>query len=277
MIDFSNVIIGKDYDRPTLARMWGYESHHAIDKGVVTPKGENQIILFITKEKQKEATQYQNSKEQDILFWEGEKGHGNDKRIILQKDFIYVFYRERHHSSFVYQGRAHLRSLSLEATRPSKFTFYLVDQKVSAKQIVEEVEHTYGLTETEKEAIIKSRRGQGLYRRKTIELWKGCSVTGFTKKSILIASHIKPWKVSTNEERITAYNSLLLVPTLDRLFEKGFVGFEHSGKILLSNKMEQDNWDRAGIDNSMRLRSVPDGIKKYLDYHAEYIFDLVDK
>ena len=31
--------------------MWGYASFHAIARGVVTPKDDNKIVLFVTEEK----------------------------------------------------------------------------------------------------------------------------------------------------------------------------------------------------------------------------------
>jgi predicted restriction endonuclease len=99
-------------------------------------------------------------------------------------------------------------------------------------------------------------------------------VTGFSKSNVLIASHIKPWKVSSNQERINPYNSLLLVPTLDKLFDNGYIGFESNGKIMLSNKIDQQDWDRINVSTDLRLREVPSETKEYLGYHCEYIYDL---
>jgi hypothetical protein len=237
MINFEALTVGNKYDRPTLAKLWGYKSFNAISRGVFSPQSMNILIFFITREKQETLTQYEDHIDSDILFWEGEKGHRSDKRIIDRKDQIYVFYRERHHSDFIYEGRAVLRSYNLFADRPSKFSFELIDRKIEIADMVAEIQAQYGIPDTEREAIIKSRIGQGLYRSRSIELWKVCSVTGFTKEKILIASHIKPWKLSSNEERINPYNSLLLVPTLDKLFDNGYIGFEPSGRIMLSNKI----------------------------------------
>jgi predicted restriction endonuclease len=208
------------------------------------------------------------------LFWEGENAHGSDKRILLKNDFIHVFYRERERSDFVYQGRAELMTHKLFQDRPSKFIFQLIDKIVTEENLVEEVKNAYGMLETVRDAIIKSRVGQGLYRSRAINLWRTCSVTGFTKKDILIASHIKPWKVSSNEERLNPYNSLVLVPTLDKLFDKGLIGFESSGKILISDKVSTKDCKRIGLTTDLRLSKVPDETKSYLDYHCEYKFDL---
>jgi putative restriction endonuclease len=276
MLNFSNIRIGGNYDRAALAIMWGYKAFNALSRGVFTPSGGSELVFFVTKKKQDTLTQYEDHIDQDILYWEGEKGHGNDLRIIAGKDVIHVFFRDRHHSDFVYQGRAALKGYLVFRDRPSKFVFHLIDQAVSEKSIVEGIKRSR-LTETEKDAIIKSRRGQGLYRKQSIELWNSCCVTGFTKKSILIASHIRPWKVSSNEERINPLNSLLLVPTLDKLFDRGYLSFESTtGKIVMSDKIKRIDWSRAGLTTDMRLRSVPEGIKEYLDYHMQYRFDMVE-
>lgn len=276
MIDPSVLTIGKEYSRRILAELWGYKSYEAISKGVVTPKGLDLIILFITKTKQESLTQYEDHIDQDILFWEGEAGHGSDIRITSKKDIIHVFYREKHHTDFIYEGRAHLRTSRLFNDRPSKFVFHLVDRAVTQQALVQEIKLTYGLSETEKEAIIKSRRGQGVYRTNSLKLWKTCSVTGFTKENVLVASHIKPWKLSTNIERVDHFNSLLLVPTLDKLFDKGYIGFEPSGRILISEKITQRDRERIGLVTDLRLRQIPDETKDYLGYHCEYRFDLID-
>jgi putative restriction endonuclease len=275
LLDFTSLVVGNEYDRPYLAKLWGYEDYHAISRGVIIPRGENNIILFVTKDKQEYLTQYEDHIEQDILFWEGEKQHGCDQRIIERRDTIHVFFREKHHSFFIYQGKVILLGYRLHSDRPSQFTFQLIDKKVTELSIVEDVRSSYGLLETEKEAIIKSRRGQGIYRTNALQLWKTCSVTGFTKPDVLIASHIKPWKVSANAERIDHFNSLLLVPSLDKLFDRGYIGFEPNGKIMISDKINSVDLERIGVNSDLRLRQIPVETKAYLDYHVQYRFNLL--
>ena len=50
------------------------------------------------------------------------------------------------------------------------------------------------LDETEREAMIKARVGQGQFRKALIDRWHGCSVTGCAAFDILVAGHIKPWE-----------------------------------------------------------------------------------
>ncbi len=255
--------------------MWGYESFHALSRGVFTPRDQNIVVLFVTREKQESQTQYQDHVVHDILFWEGETRHGTDERISNQKDEIHVFYRDRHHSDFIYKGRVILESFKRYADRPSKFVFRFIDRPIQEPEMLADIEHEYGLSQTEKEAIVKARLGQGRYRQESITLWSTCSVTGFTKTDVLVASHIKPWKLSDNRERVSPYNSLLLVPTIDKLFDRGYIAFERSGRIVLSDRIDFEDWSRVCVEPDCRLRFIPEQTIPYLDYHREYVFDLV--
>ncbi|MCW5876931.1 MAG: HNH endonuclease [Anaerolineales bacterium] len=139
---------------------------------------------------------------------------------------------------------------------------------------IEAQEHTYQhLSETEKESVIQSRLGQGQFRRQLVALWNGCSVTGFNEyQGVLIASHIKPWRYSSNEERLDKHNGLLLLPNLDKLFDKGFITFSGEGKLLVSKKLGKKTMTALGIQESMSLRKAFPKQQEYLKYHREHIF-----
>lgn len=137
---------------------------------------------------------------------------------------------------------------------------------------INEIEHiktNEQLTTLEKEAIILSRIGQGKFRDDLIDLWKSCAISKFDDIRFLIASHIKPWKKATNQEKIDKYNGLLLLPTYDKLFDLGFISFNDNGKILISNLLT--NFDKLGIDDSMSI-DLRDENKIYLQYHRQEIF-----
>jgi hypothetical protein len=65
------------------------------------------------------------------------------------------------------------------------------------------------LTPTERSTLISARRGQGQYRKKLLRLWKGCAISGCTSESLLRASHLKPWRLCSNAERLDPFNGLL--------------------------------------------------------------------
>jgi len=70
--------VGRLYSRMDLYPMRGYDGIQAISRGVVTPSGSDHIILFVTRQKQKSFTPYEDFLSGDRLHWEGEKRHGSD-------------------------------------------------------------------------------------------------------------------------------------------------------------------------------------------------------
>jgi len=122
---------------------------------------------------------------------------------------------------------------------------------------------------TEKSSLIQSRIGQGKFRDSLVTLWGGCTVTECAKISLLVASHIKPWSKSNNQERLDPYNGLLLLPNLDKAFDLGFISFESSGDILISSTFPE--FRLLGISEKMRIQ-VKEKNKIYLDYHRSHVF-----
>jgi hypothetical protein len=125
-VTFNNLQIGKQYDRPYLAQLWGYDSYQAIARGAVTPHNSPYIILFITRDQQAALTQYQNKLDNNILYIEGETNHGGDDRFInaeKSNNQIHLFYREQHHTSFTYYGQVHLIYSERRDVSPSLFHF----------------------------------------------------------------------------------------------------------------------------------------------------------
>lgn len=128
-IAVENFEIGKEYTAKQLAEVWGYKSHHAIIKGIVTSRNSDIIILFVTKDKQSDAMQYIDRLEGNILYSQGQAKHGTDERILsnLKKniDRIFLFYREKHHNPFIYYGRVYLIEAECHINKPSEFQFLI--------------------------------------------------------------------------------------------------------------------------------------------------------
>jgi len=135
---------------------------------------------------------------------------------------------------------------------------------------IETIVDSSELKKSEKKVLINARVGQGQFRRKLLDYWKGCAVTGTKESRLLIATHIKPWSVSTNEERVDPYNGLLLIPTLDSAFDRGLISFSDSGKIILSSKIKEAS--KLGIDSEMSIK-LNEKHLSYLKYHREHIFN----
>jgi putative restriction endonuclease len=125
-ISFERLVLGKKYGRLGLAALWGYAKYNAIARGVVTPAGDNKIVLFVTAEKLENMTQYKDYFVGDRLYWDGETNHANDKRVINAAgagDEIHLFYRERPRSDFTYFGTITLIEHTLNRDTPSRFVF----------------------------------------------------------------------------------------------------------------------------------------------------------
>jgi len=124
--------------------------------------------------------------------------------------------------------------------------------------------------ETERKGLVTSRVGQGAYRKSILFRWNfKCAVTNYSKKEILIASHIVPWKGSTNEERLDVDNGILLSPTYDALFDQHLISFENNGKIILSNILQKTNYDLIGITGKEYIKKLSVGNIPYLERHRD--------
>ncbi|KOO05335.1 HNH endonuclease [Vibrio nereis] len=125
------------------------------------------------------------------------------------------------------------------------------------------------LSETEKSILVKTRMGQGGFRTKLIQMWGGCAVTGYRNTQLLLASHIKPWRDSNNEERLDKFNGLLLLANLDKAFDLGFISFNDQGKVMISSQLESPKV--IGLDESMSCNIAAEH-KRYLAYHRAELF-----
>jgi hypothetical protein len=129
------------------------------------------------------------------------------------------------------------------------------------------------IEETERQALIQARRGQGLFRANVQQIEQACRVTKVERPEHLIASHTKPWRDSTNDERLDGENGLLLTPTIDHLFDKGFISFEGNGDLLLSPVADRMSLARMGIapEREINVGAFSEGQRRFLEYHRENV------
>ena len=157
---------------------------------------------------------------------------------------------------------------------------YRLFRNVEAAEVVDHVEvasvieNYANLQETERSAIVKSRIGQGLFRKELIKKYNSsCVITGISEKKLLIASHIKPWAVCTNAERLNVENGLLLSPTFDKLFDCGLISFADSGRILISSQLSAEVVSKLHISatDTFNLKASQE-LKQNLEYHRDVVF-----
>ena len=128
--------------------------------------------------------------------------------------------------------------------------------------------------ETDRQAIVQARRGQGVFRANVRQVERACRVTRVDRPEHLIAIHIRPWRDSSNSERLTGENGLLLTPTIDHLFDKGFISFEGGGRLIVSPVAHEESLQRMGIRRSEHLNvgTFSEQQRRFLDYHRENVF-----
>jgi predicted restriction endonuclease len=146
----------------------------------------------------------------------------------------------------------------------------MAEEEVTKKIIASKM-----IDNTEKDALIKARRGQGIFKMNLMQYENRCRITKVNNPKHLIASHIKPWRYcETNEERLDGENGLLLTPSVDHLFDKGYLTFDDKSNLLISRTADGASLKQMGI-NVEEIINVGDFTAKqkiYLAYHRDNIF-----
>jgi len=128
------------------------------------------------------------------------------------------------------------------------------------------------IAETELEAKAKLRLGQQKFRKDTLELWKyKCALCDINLSELLRASHSKPWKDSTNGERLDQYNGVLLCCNHDALYDKGLITFDGKGSLHISSKICAENYMTYGLDKRANIQMHSEN-KEYFNWHKKFIY-----
>jgi len=135
-----------------------------------------------------------------------------------------------------------------------------------------EIQGRTDISETEKEQLIKARRGQGVFKTRVSLIEKGCRVTGVEMTQHLRASHIKPWRDSTPYEKLDGNNGLLLSPHIDHLFDRGYISFKPNGLLLVSPQISNDILQAWNIDPDLTVDVFSPAQSVYLQYHNDNVF-----
>ena len=129
------------------------------------------------------------------------------------------------------------------------------------------------IPDTEREALIVARRGRvysnsGSWRSKRDAESRASRIRSICEPAIASRGGIQD-----NEERLNGENGLLLTPTMDHLFDRGFISFEDSGVLIVSPVAHAPSLNRMGIatDRIINVGTFTGGQKQFLDYHRESV------
>lgn len=127
---------------------------------------------------------------------------------------------------------------------------------------------------TEKMSLTKLRLGQSDYRKGLINKYNGeCVITGIKHPKLLIASHIKPWAVCGNSERVDIENGLLLSANMDKLFDCGLITFSNVGKLSVSSFVGDESASKLNISSSICVDlKASSQLLNYLEYHRDVLY-----
>jgi putative restriction endonuclease len=128
------------------------------------------------------------------------------------------------------------------------------------------------ISATEREATVRQRVGQNLFREGLMALWGGrCAITGLDVPELLRASHAKPWADSNDVERMDVYNGLLLAAHWDAAFDAGLVAVSPDGTVLASPSLTAAARVVLGPSGTVKLKLRPEQ-EPYLAWHRNQVF-----
>ena len=141
------------------------------------------------------------------------------------------------------------------------------------RKLEQDLTNDSSVNDTERLAIIRARKGQGLFKERVSTIESRCRITGVENPVHLVASHCKPWRDATNDERLNGENGLLLTPSIDHLFDRGFIGFEDNGDLIISPVADCPSLQRMGINTThvVNVGVFTCGQKQFLDFHRNAV------
>ncbi|MFD2924485.1 HNH endonuclease [Halobacillus naozhouensis] len=145
------------------------------------------------------------------------------------------------------------------------------NEYIELESIITTAPEQINITETEQEQLIKSRIGQSTFKKALLNIEKKCKLCGVSDERFLVASHIKPWSQSNNQERLDVNNGLLLCPNHDTLFDKGYVSFDKDGTIMISDSLDEATKVFLNINETMNYK-MHESQQQYIKWHREYMF-----
>lgn len=137
------------------------------------------------------------------------------------------------------------------------------------KEVAERIESELpSLEGKEREAVVKSRVNQGVFRSRLLLKYSHCCLCRVSNRKLLVASHIKPWAESKPEERLDWNNGFLMCPNHDRLFDEGFISFGDDGGIMIADSLSETDRRCMNICPDMSIK-LTEGNRRYLQHHRK--------
>lgn len=136
-----------------------------------------------------------------------------------------------------------------------------------------EIWQDVSLEDTQRQALVNARLGQGTFKKRVYSFEKACRVTGVAEPRLLIASHIKPWRFADPNERLDGNNGLMLSPHIDKLFDRGLMTFTDQGEMRVNKSLDPQVLSAWSIDVSRNVGQFTKEQRRFLEYHRDMVFE----
>jgi putative restriction endonuclease len=147
------------------------------------------------------------------------------------------------------------------------------DEQLTEAAIEERIWQRADLAPPQRLQQVKARLGQGAFRENVERIEQACRVTGVLDRRHLRVSHIKPWRVCDDRERLDGFNGLLLSPHIAHLFLRGNISFADDGRLLISRHLNPSVVKAWGLDNPRPLLPFRPEQREYLEFHRRNVFE----
>ena len=116
------------------------------------------------------------------------------------------------------------------------------------------------------------RKGQEKYREQVLNRFSYCVVTHVTDPNLLIACHIKDYAKCNQTEQYDKFNGLTMTPTIHSLFDLGYLTFDETGTMILSDFFRNNDRRCLSLWGKTIRIEVTNEMKPYLQWHNDHTF-----
>lgn len=128
------------------------------------------------------------------------------------------------------------------------------------------------ISEMEMEIKEKVRRSKKQFSRSLLNLWHNeCPLCGIAIDAALAASYAKPWKDSTDAERLDPHNGILLCANHAALFTSGLIAFTGGGQLHIASRIPEEQYAVYGLHKVMKVPATFEHAP-YFRWHKRNIY-----
>ena len=178
-------------------------------------------------------------------------------------------------SGYLYPCNEELAMKFLELISSLNIFTIEVEQLELSMEVIKKTEHNplLGLIEeAELEIKTKMRRGKEQFRESLLPQWNGeCPLCGIAIEEVLKATHAKPWKDSSDSERLDPFNGILLCANHAALYSAGYIAFTGGGRLHISSRIPEEDYPVYRLRKNLKVPVSPEHAP-YLRWHKRIVF-----